>query len=231
MAQFHFVEDYERLVTRLCEQHPIDEAMSLAVGGGYELIGQIESNILVYAGLKNGMRLIDVGCGSGRLASALTKAGAKVDYLGTDIVQKLLDYAILKSDPSYKFQLHRELSIPAANASADVICAFSVFTHLLHHETYLYLEDMRRTLRPGGKLVFSFLELAEESHWSVFEATVEAQRQEMAPHLNSFIERNAIKLWAKKLGFGDPIFISATQGKGECPALGQSVAILETPNI
>jgi hypothetical protein len=28
MAQFHFVEEYERLVAHLMENHPIDEAMS-----------------------------------------------------------------------------------------------------------------------------------------------------------------------------------------------------------
>lgn len=38
MAQFHFVEDYERHVAALLEQHPIDEAMSLAVGGLYDVL-------------------------------------------------------------------------------------------------------------------------------------------------------------------------------------------------
>lgn len=36
MAQFHYVEDYERLVSELISKHPIDEAMSLAVGGGLQ---------------------------------------------------------------------------------------------------------------------------------------------------------------------------------------------------
>ena len=56
--------------------------------------------------------------------------------------------------------LNRALYIPAPDACADMVCAFSVFTHLLHTETYLYLEDIRRVLRPGGRLVFSFLEFA-----------------------------------------------------------------------
>ena len=53
MAEFHFVEDYERHVARLLEQHSEDEAMSLAVGGSYAEFGVIEADILVYAGLKS----------------------------------------------------------------------------------------------------------------------------------------------------------------------------------
>lgn len=36
MSEFHFVEDYERLVEQLLAAHPLYEAMSLAVGGQYE---------------------------------------------------------------------------------------------------------------------------------------------------------------------------------------------------
>jgi hypothetical protein len=32
MAEFHFVEDYERLVEELIRNYPIDEAMERAVG-------------------------------------------------------------------------------------------------------------------------------------------------------------------------------------------------------
>ena len=46
MAKFHFIEDYERHVANLIATHPIDEAMSLAVGGSYELVGGIEHDLL-----------------------------------------------------------------------------------------------------------------------------------------------------------------------------------------
>ena len=93
MAQFHFVEDYERHVANLMRAHPLDEAMSLAVGGSYEVIGGIERAIVTQLGLRDGMALVDLGCGSGRLATALGASGLAIDYLGIDIVQALLDYA------------------------------------------------------------------------------------------------------------------------------------------
>ena len=151
MAQFHFIEDYERLVARHVETYPIDEAMSLVVGGGsYEIFGQMEAEIVQAAGLRDGMRLVDLGCGSGRLASAL----------------------------------HRGLSIPQETGSADMVSAFSLFTHLLQAESHAYLEEAARILKPGGKVVFSFLEFAEATHWNIFEQRKANARAGSGDHLN-----------------------------------------------
>ncbi|HWG11312.1 MAG TPA: class I SAM-dependent methyltransferase [Rhodanobacteraceae bacterium] len=226
MAKFHFVEDYERLVRRLRWKYPIDEAMSLAVGGDYEAIGLKEAAILQYAGLRDGQSLLDLGCGSGRLAWALGQK-MSIDYCGIDIVQSLLKYARKKSPANYRFILNRALSLPLPGASFDMASAFSVFTHLLHHESYLYLEAFHRVLRPGGTVVFSFLEFLEPGHWETFAGTVEAQRSSKLPALNQFIERNQIELWSQKLGYRNADFIAGTASPwGDTGALGQSVAIL-----
>src|SRR5882724_8953970 len=222
MARFHFVEDYERLVAHLMAKHPLDEAMSIAVGGLYDLFGSIEAQLLADLGLKSGMRLIDLGCGSGRGAAAISKR-FEISYLGTDIVQALLDYAASKTPPHYQFRLHRQLDIPAPDLCADFVCAFSLFTHLLHAETYLYLLDAVRVLRPGGLLVFSYLEC--EQHWQVFEDTVNAQRADTLPHLNMFIERPAIEQWSKHLGLVVDQYIGPAKPIFEGHGFGQSLVV------
>ncbi len=228
MAQFHFVEDYERYVAKLVSTYPLDEAMSHAVGGGpYDLFGQIEVQMLRLAGLREGMRVVDLGCGSGRLACAL-HAAEDISYLGIDIVQVLLDYAKSMA-PKYEFVMHRGLSIPQPDRSADIVCAFSLFTHLLHAESYIYLEECVRILRPGGWIVFSFLEFAEPSHWSVFAHTRQAVQDRMSEHLNMFIERDAIETWAVHLGLEMDRFIAAASRVLDGHALGQSVAVLRKP--
>jgi len=229
LAQFHFVEDYERLVAHLLRTLPLDEAMSQAVGGGFSEFGAIEKDILQYAGLHDGMSLLDLGCGSGRLAQALGSS-MNINYTGLDIVQALLDYARSISPTNYRFVLNRALSIPCESASIDMACAFSVFTHLLHTETYLYLEDIRRVLKPGGRLAFSFLEFANPGHWTVFEGTVAVQRTMSAPHLNMFIERNAIELWCTKLDFKLIEFIAGNEAHWPTGPLGQAAVILEKPS-
>lgn len=227
MAQFHFVEDYEKLIKRLIKKYPLDEAMSIAVGGQYELIGQIEAHLLCRQGLADGMRLVDLGCGSGRLPSALHKI-VNISYIGIDIVKALLNYAKSKA-PNYEFMLHRELSIPQQDNSADMVSAFSLFTHLLHAESYLYLEECVRVLKPGGKVVFSFLEFAEPTHWQIFFDTKVQTRETKLPHLNSFIERNVIEIWAIKLGLTVEQFISGRTPIWNDHVFGQSVVVLKKP--
>ena len=227
-TQFHFVKDYERLVKRFVRRYPIDEAMERLVGGGYEHFGQIEAHLLTQSGLASGMRLVDLGCGSGRLSTALY-GNIDISYLGIDIVQALLDYAKSRA-PTFAFLLHRKLSIPEPDESVDMVTAFSLFTHLLQTETYTYLEESARVLKSGGKIVFSFLEFAEPSHWSVFIRSQEATKTYTAPHLNIFIERSAITTWALHLGLTVERFVSAEEAIWEGHALGQSsVVLVKTP--
>ncbi len=228
MAKFHFVEDYERLVRRLRWKYPLDEAMSRAVGGGgYEQIGQVEAAIVRHVGLRDGQSLVDLGCGSGRLSAALGKQ-MLIEYCGIDVVKALLNYAKRKSPDNYRFILNRSLDVPLPDASCDMATAFSVFTHLLHHESYIYLQELHRVVRTGGMVVFSFLEFSEPGHWAQFEATVDVQRTAKLPHLNQFMERSQIALWASKIGYGAVQFIGSTDAPWEPPmALGQSIAILQ----
>ena len=90
--------------------------------------------------------------------------------------------------------------MPLPDGAADMCSTFSVFTHLLHEETFLYLEDMKRVLRPGGRIVFSFLEFHVPAHWHVFDGTLSALRKKEQAPLNTFIERGAIACWARHLG-------------------------------
>jgi 2-polyprenyl-3-methyl-5-hydroxy-6-metoxy-1,4-benzoquinol methylase len=225
MAQFHFVEDYEKYVDSLIATHPIDEAMSLAVGGRFDEVGQIEVNILRYFGLRDGMGVLDLGCGSGRLANALTKSG-KFDYCGTDVVQSLLDYAAKRSASNYRFKLNPAISVPVEDQSTDFVVAFSLFTHLLHSETFLYLDDSKRVLRPRGKVIFSFLEFSEPAHWWAFEEEMNLRRTGGVGHLNCFIERSAIAIWAQRIGFEVEAIVSGADAPWGGEHLGQAVAVL-----
>ena len=82
----------------------------------------------------------------------------EIEYTGLDVVQELLDYAKTKCPENYHFCLNHALTLPLTDQSVDYAFAFSVFTHLLHAETYLYLEEMFRCLKLGGAVVCSFLE-------------------------------------------------------------------------
>lgn len=209
VADPHYVSDYHKHVEALIKNTPsYDEAMSLAVGGMYDSVGEGLLDLLLHEGLAEGHTLIDVGCGSGRVPAAITRREIlpNLQYFGTDIVQKLLDYAKTKSRPGFRFQRHAKISIPAESDTADFIAFFSVFTHLLHEETYLYLQDAARVLKPGGKVVATFLEFEAVHQWPIFEGTVGQYQSKTRPHLNVFSERRMYRVFAEKLGFDEPVF-------------------------
>lgn len=226
VAKFHFVEDYQKHVKYLMKTKPLDEAMSEAVGGGFKEIGQVLKDIVIYSGLREKMKLLDYGCGSGRLSHAISQE-IDIEYTGIDVVDELLKYAKNNSPKHYKFIKNHKLTIPEKEYTFDIVCAFSLFTHLLHTETYLYLEEIYRVLKNKGRLVFSFLEFAMPSHWAVFKSTIEQQKNSTVPHLNTFIERNVIEIWAQKIGFKIVEFINGDDKRFNGKALGQSIVILK----
>lgn len=225
MANHHFVTDYAKLVKDLLSKHPLDEAMSRAVGGQWATFGKLEAQILQHFGLAADMVVVDFGCGSGRLAHALP-ALFPIRYLGLDIVEELLAYARSKCPPSYVFKLHQDLSLPVKSNVANLVVAFSVFTHLQQAECFIYLREMARAIRDDGKIIFSFLEFEEPAHWPVFESTVLGKLTSTSPHLNAFIERSTINLWASKLDLEVEAFVGGSESVGTIPPLGQSLAVI-----
>ncbi len=168
------------------------------MGGDFEVVGLLEYFLLLQNGLKREHTIIDVGCGSGRLAFQLREY-LKGLYIGIDIVPELFRYAQqISNRPDWKFYAASGLTIPESDDSADFICFFSVFTHLLHEETFGYLEDARRVIKPNGKIIFSFLEFLIPSHCSIFQNSLADTRPDKV--LNQFISRDAIKAWADHLG-------------------------------
>jgi len=225
----HYVEDYQALVKSLFEQYAPEEAASLAVGGHYDVLGDLEIALLCYLGVDMASDIIDVGCGSGRLATKLAPNGFTGSYLGTDVVPELLNFAQERSPTTFRFEQVEELRIPADDCSADVVTVFSVFTHLRHEESYIYLREMYRVLRPQGCVILSFYEFADYN-WSIFEDTAKATEAGTLQHLNVFIERKAIELWSEHLGFSVERFIC---GNDACiptdrgpAAMFQSIAVL-----
>lgn len=233
---------YRRFVKGLGEQHGRDKAMQVAIGCEFEAFGILEREILIQYELQPDDYVIDVGCGSGRLAKPLAEY-LRGPYLGIDVVPELVDYARnLVGRPDWRFEIAPGLQIPEVDDRADIVCFYSVFTHLLHEQSFAYLKDARRVLKAGGRIVFSFLEFAIPSHWLVFEKNVaEIGRQD---HLNMFVGRDGIRAWASHLDLeivaihdGDkphvPLPHAITLDDGTVMSghgnLGQSVCVLKKP--
>ena len=235
-----FRTTYTSVTRSLIAKHGLHQAVRLAIGGEFDSFGILEREILVQYGLQPDGYVVDVGCGSGRLAKPLAEYLTTGKYLGIDIVPELVDYARnLVVRPEWRFEVAEGLCIPDQDGQADMVCFFSVFTHLLHEQSYVYLQEAQRVLKPGGKIIFSFLDFAIPCHWAVFESNVRDIGGEYP--LNMFISREGIRAWAEHLNLeieafhdGDkphiplphPITLedgTVMQGQGN---LGQSVCVL-----
>ena len=190
---------YRAVVKTLMRNYRHDQAMKLAVGGEFKALGMLEVATLKHFGLEDCAYLIDVGCGSGRLAQPLSQC-FQGKYLGIDIEPNLVNFARQSvRREHWHFEVTEGFDIPETDETADMVCFFSVFTHLLHEQTYVYLSEAKRVLKPGGKIIFSFLDFTVPLHWDIFEsATIDAQAGHQP--LTVFISKDAIEVWADRLG-------------------------------
>ena len=240
MPNTDFNSSYIDHVADLERRLGADAGLREAVGGDFVAIGKLEYYLLRSLGLGDGQLVVDVGCGCGRLGCQLAPFPG-IRYIGSDVVPRLLAYAEqLCSRPDWSFVHVGGTTIACPDSSAQFVCFFSVFTHLLHEDSYRYFREARRCLKPGGKLVMSFLEFRAPTHWPFFASSDDNPKPDR--HLDQFIERDAIHAWAGhsdldvvSIRSGDTlhipipeeiVFDSGTR-MGSLATIGQSVAILE----
>ena len=139
--------------------------------------------ILKYCSLERDERLLDIGCGIGRVAihfmDYLDSGGG---YEGFDIVKKGITWCrhkISKKYPNFIFKFVNlynkeynpkgvisatDFKFPYPDNSFDVVFATSVFTHMLPEACINYLNEIHRVLRQGkGRALISAFVLDDES--------------------------------------------------------------------
>lgn len=132
-------------------QHVYD---ALAIG--YEKLDLLEANsrelALQRLALEPGVRLLDVGLGSGAMEALIAQRfGAQVQLFGVDISAKMLTAARRRA-PIWLAQASGE-ALPFASASFDrLLCAY-VLDLVAPADLPQWLTGFRRVLRPGGRLV------------------------------------------------------------------------------
>ncbi|HEX8276672.1 MAG TPA: methyltransferase domain-containing protein [Longimicrobiaceae bacterium] len=125
-------------------------------------------------GLTPASRVLDVGCGPGRLAiGILDRVGRVAEYRGIDVHRPSIEWCdrhLGRSDPPFRFQLvdvrnarynpegadlASTIRLPVADGRFDIAYLYSVFSHMLPPDVRGYLREIHRLLAPGGILFFT----------------------------------------------------------------------------
>jgi len=107
---------------------------------------------LSHFGVKPHETVVDVGCGTGNLTTAILAAlGGTGKVVAVDISPRMIEVARVKvRDARVTWHVGTAESLPVASASVDRIICFSVWPHLVDHQATL--AEFARVLRPGGFL-------------------------------------------------------------------------------
>ncbi|MBC7539473.1 MAG: methyltransferase domain-containing protein, partial [Bacteriovorax sp.] len=102
--------------------------------------------------LKNGDRVLDIGCNIGQLLHLIGHQ-AQIKGVGIDISIEALQSAKLNSTNDFDFVLCSiEKGLPFDDNSFDVITCMDVIEHLENPQ--FVLSEMKRVLKPGGRYLF-----------------------------------------------------------------------------
>ena len=142
--------------------------------GNYEAIGkEFFSYFKSLGGLLPEHKVLDIGCGSGRLSIPLTEYIKDGSYDGFDVIKSEIDWAqnnITTKFPNFRFS-HVDVTnniynlgnqgadsfvFPFDDSTFDFIYLNSVFTHMRTNDVRNYLREISRVLKPGGKCLITY---------------------------------------------------------------------------
>ncbi|MCP4633038.1 MAG: class I SAM-dependent methyltransferase [candidate division Zixibacteria bacterium] len=122
-------------------------------------------------GLTKDSKVLDVGCGMGRLATGIINVLGDINcYNGIDVSPIAVEWCRLfigKGHPNFDFvhlnfsnerynpggrTIEEKFRFPFEDDSYDIIYLYSVFSHMNKEDVAVYLKEFHRVLKPSGKI-------------------------------------------------------------------------------
>ena len=157
--------------------------------------------------IRDGMRVLEVACGTGIVTGRLRDALPPTAKLtATDLSEPMLAFARRKSDgdSSIHWQQADALALPFADQSFDaVVCQFGL---MFVPDKPAALREMLRVLTPGGQLLFNtWHELQHNDFCYVAHTTAISLLEEDPPKFYelpfSLYDRAQLETWMQETGF------------------------------
>ena len=115
-------------------------------------------------------RVLDIGCGQGRLPIGILRVIGDINYIGIDVHRRSIDWCkryIEKKHPSFKFKqikiynerynkngikIDDDFRFEVNKNSVDIVYLYSIFSHTNEEDMRIYLKDFFRILNNRGKI-------------------------------------------------------------------------------
>lgn len=115
----------------------------------------VAGHVVRFAGIAKGESVLDVGTGTGVLAISAARLGAKVSGLDLtpELIEQARENAAIARLPGIDWMQGDAEELPYPDASFDVVV--SQFGHMFAPRPEVAVAEMRRVLKPGGRITFA----------------------------------------------------------------------------
>lgn len=153
--------------------------------------------VLSMAGIKDGERVLDAGCGTGIYSIELAKRGARV--IGLDASSGMLEWARGKAATAglkIDFIKADALKIPFSDGHFDMVISVCMLCFVKDRQAALL--EVKRVLRPGGRLIIAVLN--SRSPWALLRRA-KGLFQKSVYKSAEFLSPRAVESELRKAGF------------------------------
>ena len=173
-------------------------------------IADLGKDALAAANARPGEHVVDVGCGMGGTTADLARAvGPTGHVLGVDISEPLIDSARSHRVDNATFVVGDATAYPFKEAAYDLV--FSRFGVMFFADPVAAFRNLRRALKPTGRLVFLAWRTPQENPWGHVPLRAAAPFLPPMPRPGpedpgqySFGERARVERILKQAGFATP---------------------------
>ena len=144
----------EHEIQRITNSISGEETAERAIGVFEAVMGAYQS----VKAISPGRKVLDYGCGWGRITRLLPYYFADENIFGVDVNRDLIDSA-RQTLPSLSFECIESMGrLPYSSSTFDLIFANSVFSHLSEISATATIAELCRVLAPDGVLLLSVLQ-------------------------------------------------------------------------